>query len=327
MKKTICLMIALLLLCGCDTVIPENTSKDSENIATSYSFEFTEKETDADYQTNGSTYITLGNEDVKITRGGTYILEGTMNDAGIIVEVPEDEDVQLVLNGVKIKSGDFAGIYIIQGDEVKITLAEGTENTISDSSSHTQIDDNDVDALIYSKADLVVNGSGALILESSYSHGIVSKDDLVITGGSYRINVAGQGLSGKDCLKISGGDFDIVSGKDAMKSDNSEDEYRGYVYITGGDFDISTGADAIYAYRLVKIEGGSFMIETTKSSSVDSYKAVKSDGTITISGGNIQIDSADDGIHSDDEITITGGSFIIDSGRSEEHTSELQSRI
>ena len=210
MKKMICLMAFLFLFCGCSTVIADNTDKDNEDVSTAYNLSFNEEDSDASYQINGSTYITLGDSDVNITKGGTYILQGTLTDASVIVEVSKDEDVQLVLNGVTIKAGDFAGIYIIEGDEIMITLAEGTVNTISDSSAYTQIDSNDVDALIYSKADLIINGSGSLVLKSSYNHGIVSKDDLIITGGDYDIETAGQGLSGKDCLMISDGSFSIA---------------------------------------------------------------------------------------------------------------------
>lgn len=304
-------MSFLLLLCGCSTVIVDNSDKDNDDSATAYNLSFNEEDSDASYQINGSTYITLGDSDVNITKGGTYILQGTLTDASVIVEVSKDEDVQLVLNGVTIEAGDFAGIYIVEGDEITITLAEGTVNTISDSSVYTQIDDNDVDALIYSKADLIINGNGSLVLRSSSNHGIVSKDDLIITGGNYDLDVAGQGLSGKDCLMISDGSFSIVSGKDALKSDNSEDEYRGYVYISGGSFNINTGADAIYGYHLVNIEGGTFNIETSKSGSADSYKAIKSEYAITISGGEFNIDSVDDGIHSDGDLTISGGTFNI----------------
>lgn len=306
-------MIALLLLGGCNTVISDNTSyaDDNEEAATAYNLSF--DGSDASYEVNGSTYITLGDEDVKITKAGTYILQGTLNNASIIVEVDKSEDVQLVLDNVTINSGDFAGIYIIEGDEITITLADDSVNTISDSGSYTQIDDNSVDALIYSKADLIINGNGTLILSSAYNHGIVSKDDLIITGGTYDIDVAGQGLSGKDCLLIQDGNFNIVAGKDALKSDNSEDEYRGYIYISGGDFKIYTGADAIYGYNLVNIEGGSFDITTAKSSNADSYKAIKSEYAITISGGDINIDSVDDGIHSNGDVTITGGNLYIES--------------
>ena len=315
MKKTIpvIFLLAVLLLSGCTTVIADNTAKDDDNdeAATAYNLSFSDSETDGSYQINGSTLVELGDEDIRITKGGTYILQGTLNNASIMVEVEKTEDVQLVLNNVTINSGDFAGIYIIEGDEITITLAPESVNTITDSGSYTQIDDNSVDALIYSKADLIINGSGTLNLGSDYNHGIVSKDDLIITGGTFNIDTAGQGLSGKDCLKISDGNFKITSYKDALKSDNSEDEYRGYVYISGGQFDITSYADAIYGYSLVNIEGGSFKIKTVKSNTADSYKAIKSEKQITISGGNFDIDSVDDGIHTDGDITISGGTFSI----------------
>ena len=312
MKKIVLMFTCLLLLCGCNTVISENITDDKENL-TAYNLSFNESDSDPSYQINGSTLITLGNEDIKITKGGTYILEGILEGASIIVDVDKSEDVQLVLNNVTINADDFAGIYIVEGDEITITLAENSVNTISDTGSYVKIDSNSVDALIYSKADLIINGSGTLNLKSEYNHGIVSKDDLIITGGTFNIDVAGQGLSGKDCLMISNGTFNLTTGKDALKSDNSEDEYRGYVNITGGTFTINTGADAIYGYNLVNIKGGSFDITTAKSSNADSYKGIKSEYSITISGGEFKIDSYDDAIHCDTDIVITGGTFEIES--------------
>lgn len=311
MKKLIGLVaVLMLLLTGCDSVIAVYIPED--DTATDYNLEFSESDLDSSYTVNGSSYITLGDEDISITKGGTYILEGTLNGS-IIVDVTKDYSVQLVLNNVTINSGDFAGIYIIEADNVTITLADGSTNTISDSSEYTLIDDNNVDALIYSKADLTINGTGTLVLNSSYNHGIVSKDDLVITGGTYNIDVAGQGLRGKDCVKISDGNFTINSGKDAIKSDNEEDEYRGYVYITGGTFNINSLADGIYGYNMVDIEGGEFSITTSKSSDADSYKGIKSSLYIYINGGTIDINSADDGIHSDGNVYIVDGTIDINS--------------
>ena len=312
MKKLIILLIGLLMLCGCNTVISENTKSNSEASEDAYNLSFSETDQDASYSLNGSTYISLGDEDVKITKGGTYILEGNLSGS-IIVEVSDKEDVQLVLNNVTIQSDDFAGIYIVEGDEITITLADGTNNTISDSSVYTQIDDNEVDALIYSKADLTINGNGTLNLGSDYNHGIVSKDDLIIISGTYNIDVAGQGMRGKDCLKIMDGTFKISSGKDSLKSDNEEDAYRGYIYIAGGSFDISSDADAIYAYSLLEITGGNFNIVTNESTTADSYKGIKSDGEINISGGTFNIDTVDDAIHTDGDITIDNGDITIES--------------
>ena len=305
MRKLLILLLALCLLSGCDAVISEASPQETQEM------DLTVKDTDYGYELNGSTYIELGNEDVSITKGGTYILEGSLNDASVIVEVSKNDTVQLVLNNVEIDGGDFAGIYVIEADKVVISLPEGSTNKISDSSSYSQIDGNDVDGLIFSKADLTIEGKGTLQLSSQYNHGIVSKDDLIIDGGTYLIDVAGKALCGKDCVKIAGGTFDIVSLKDAISSDNEEDENRGYVYISDGNFTIHSAADGIYAYRLLQIDGGSFDITTAKGGSADSYKALKSDMQITLNGGMFKIDTIDDGIHSNGDLLIAGGNFEI----------------
>jgi hypothetical protein len=305
MRKLLIALLAACLLSGCDAVISESPVQDDQEI------DLTIKDTDYGYELNGSTYIELGDEDVSITKGGTYILQGTLTGASVIVEVSKDETVQLVLNDVEIDAGDFAGIYVIEADKAIISLPEGSVNRISDSGVYSQIDGNEVDALIFSKADLTIEGEGTLQLSSEYNHGIVSKDDLIIDNGTYVIDVAGKALSGKDCVKIADGIFTIVSSKDAISSDNEEDENRGYVYIADGDFTITSAADGIYAYRLLQIDGGTFAITTAKGGSADSYKALKSDLQITISDGEFTIDTADDGIHSNGDILIEGGNFAI----------------
>ena len=302
MKKILCLLAALIMLCGCNTVISKKTEEPSSS-STGAS---------ENYSTTSSKKLTLGDEDIKITEGGTYVLEGTLNGS-VIVEVSKEEDVQLVLNGVTINSGDFAGIYIIEGDEITITLNKSTVNKISDSSTYTQIDANEVDALIYSKADLFINGEGQLVLNSSYNHGIVSKDDLIIESGDYSIVVAGVALKGKDLLQINNGTFEINAGKDALKSDNEEDEDRGKIVIENGSFNISCGGDGIYAYRSVEIKNGNFVIKTTENADNTSYKAIKSDFSVIIYNGTFEINSADDGIHSDVDLQINGGTYEIES--------------
>ncbi len=306
--SVICLL-CILLVSGCNTVIFDS-SLNEETQNEEYDLKFKEKEIDASYDPNKSTYIELGDEDITITKHGTYILEGTLNNASVIVDVEKTEDVKLVLNNVTINSNDFAGIYIIEGDEITITLPEGTKNTISDSSSYKTIDSNNVDALIYSKADLIINGKGTLNLKSDFNHGIVSKDDLIICGGNYNIETAGSGLSGKDRLKISDGTFRINTNKDAIKSDNHEEKYRGYVYIRYGTFDITSYGDAIYGYSLVYIDGGNYNIKTINKTN-DSNKAVKSVKQIVVSNGDFEIESNDDGFHCDEDLIINGGTINI----------------
>ena len=307
MKRILTILFTILALTGCSTVISENINSD-----TSSSVVTVGKAKDDSYSVSDSVQVALSDEDVKITKEGTYVLQGTLNGS-VIVEVSDSEDVQLVLDNVTINSGDFAGIYIVEGDEITITLVDGSVNTISDSNTYTQIDDNEVDALIYSKADLIINGEGTLNLNSDYNHGIVSKDDLVIGNGTYNIDVAGVGLKGKDLLQILDGNFKVIAGKDGLKSDNDEDEDRGKVVIENGIFVIESQGDAIYGYRLVEINNGSFTIKTAQNSTMTSYKGIKSDMSVLITGGEFEINTADDSIHSDVDIQVDNGTFDLTS--------------
>lgn len=316
MKKLLIILSVMFILSGCNVVISENTNTDQ---SVDY---ISSNDTDASYSLNGSTYITLGNEDININKAGTYILNGELNGS-IIVEVSDQQKVQLVLDGVTINSDDFAGIYVVEADEVTITVNENTVNTINDSKQYTQIDSNEVDALIYSKADLVINGKGTLNLNSDYNHGIVSKDDLVLSDVTINEDVAGQGLRGKDCVKIASGTYNITSLKDAIKSDNDEDSSRGYVYIASGTFNINSGSDGIYGLNLVTIEGGDFVINTNMDSSSTSAKAIKSDKVVKIEDGSFNINASDDGIHSDQNILISAGDFTIVSSDDAIHGDEL----
>ena len=297
MRKILLLLLLLLPLTACNAVI---SSTDASSTASTIS-------------SDASSYkqtIELGDEDVQITKAGTYTLTGTLNGS-VIVSLSKEDDVNLILEGVTINSGDFAAIYIKEADEAVITLAGNSINILSDSGAYSQIDENEVDALIYSKADLTITGTGRLDLNSTTNHGIISKDDLIIESGTYNIDVAGAGIKGKDLLQIIDGSFNVTSGKDGLKSDNDEDEDRGNVIIENGEFVINSMGDAIYGYRLVEIKNGNFEINTTENTENTSFKAIKSDLSVIISDGTFNIDAADDGIHSDANMQINGGSINI----------------
>ena len=121
---------------------------------------------------------------ITITEEGVYIVSGTLEDGQIIVDASDFDKVQIVLDGVHINCETNAAIYVREADKVFITLAENSSNTLGGGNEYTQIDDNTVDGVIFSKSDLVCNGTGSLTIEADYKHGIVSKDDLVITGGT-----------------------------------------------------------------------------------------------------------------------------------------------
>ena len=136
-------------------------------------------------QTDGST--------VTITKEGTYVLSGSSEDGQVIISADSASKIQLVLNGLTLKNSGSACVLVTQADKVFITLAEGSENTLSDNGQafSTTVDDSNIDGVIFSKDTLTFNGSGALAIQASANHAIVSKDDLKFTGGTYQITSSG----------------------------------------------------------------------------------------------------------------------------------------
>lgn len=215
-----------------------------------------------DTATCSSNAVSVSGGTVTIRDEGTYILSGTLNNGMIIVNADKSDKVQLVLNGVNITSATSAPVYILQADKVFITLAEGCENTLSNGGSFVAIDENNIDAVIFSKEDLTLNGSGALSIASPAGHGIVSKDDLTVEGGSCTITCASHGLAGKDSISITGASLDIASGKDGIHAENNDDAALGFVYIQDGSFIIRAEGDGISAAAKLQIDGGTFDIIT-----------------------------------------------------------------
>jgi hypothetical protein len=223
----------------------------------------------------------------------------------IIIEADKKDKIQLVLDNVDITSGTSAPIYVKKADKVFVTLASGSSNTLSNGGEFVSIDDNNIDAVIFSKSDLTLNGEGNLTIESPAGHGVVSKDDLVITSGTYTITASKHGLSGKDSVRIANGTFDITSGKDGLHSENSDDDTLGFTYICGGDFTINADDDGIHAETDLTITDGNINVEK-------SYEGIEG-LTINISGGDIHVVSSDDGLNaaggSSDSFSFDGGGF------------------
>ena len=302
MKKLAILFLALtMLLCGCtktpaaetqstqpseaDTPTPTQSAGDyfsNRDFETEVAAGAVAIRLDGNTAACDSSAVQIDGSTVTVTAEGTYVLTGSLSDGMIIVDVDKQAKVQLVLGGVSIHSETSAAIYIRQADKVFITLAEGTENTLSNGGSFEAIDDSSIDAALFSKEDVTLNGAGRLTVTSPAGHGLVSKDSLTVTGGTYVISSANHAMTGKDDVAIAGGCFALTAGKDGIHADNTDDETLGLVYITGGTFTIDAADDGIHA-----------------SSSV------------TITGGTYELATGDDGIHAEDTLTVTGGTVNI----------------
>lgn len=259
--------------------------------------EFTDREKSGSYKASEAVKITLNKttatvsgsgakadgSTITITEEGVYIVRGTLEDGQIIVNASDSDKVQIVLDGVHINCETNAAIYVREADKVFITLAENSSNTLGDGNEYTQIDDNTVDSVIFSKSNLVCNGTGSLTIEADYKHGIVSKDDLVITGGTYKIAAADNGITAKDQIKILNGSFDIDAANSAVKAKNTDDAELGNIYIAGGIFTIEAEQDGFHAT-----------------------------GSIVVDDGTITVNSGDDGFHAELDTVIHGGTILVE---------------
>lgn len=237
---------------------------------------FTTRDLDASYSESDSIAIVLnGNSiscnsgnvsvsgsSVAINKEGTYVLSGTLEDGSIVVDADKTDKIQLVLSDVSIHSETSAPIYVRQADKVFVTLAAETQNSLSNGGSFTADGDTNIDAVFFSRDDLTLNGSGLLSITSPGGHGIVSKDSLRVTGGSYALDVSGHGLSGQDEVSIANGIFDIVAGKDGIHAENSEDADAGFVYLENGTYRITAGGDGISASGNCTVVDGDYTITT-----------------------------------------------------------------
>ena len=207
--------------------------------------------------------ISCEGTDISIASAGTYVFEGNLNGT-ITVNAGEKAKVRLVLNGFEITSSDGPAIRILESDRVTISLEEGTKNVVTDSETYS---DETFSAALYSKADLIFNGTGKLKVNANHADAIASKDDLRIVSGTYVINAVDDGLVGKDRLKIKDGTFSVTSGGDALKTTNTEKADRGFVYIENGTFKLTSGDESIDAATSIRIDDGDFTILTGDGSS------------------------------------------------------------
>ena len=167
-------------------------------------------------QSNGSG-VSINNATVTISKEGCYLISGELEDGQIIVDAGDSDKVQLVLDNASIHCSTGSAILVRNADKVKVTLAADSENELSDGTEY-QTDDDNPDAALFSKDDLVINGSGSLTVQGNYKHGIAGNDDLVITGGRLTVNSLSHALRGKDSVAILDGTFVLTSQKDGIQA-------------------------------------------------------------------------------------------------------------
>ena len=320
-------VLSLILSAGCTAAGPAQESAPAETVDTSDPAESQETSivstaagtitadsvfTDRDLEQTAdlSQAIVLDvedNQEITISKEGIYLLSGTASEYTVRVEASKEAKVQLVLDGLDVTNTDFPVIYGVSADKVFITTTD-SNNTLEVTGAFRDDGDTGTDAVIFSKDDLVLNGTGTLNIVSS-DNGISSKDDLKITGGTLNITSAADALEAHDSVAIADGDITIHTPKDGIHSEDDEDDTVGYVYIGGGTLNIEAGDDAVHATTVLQIDGGTLDIQA--------HEALEAT-VVEINGGDIAIQASDDGINAGQKskaytplIEINGGTLQI----------------
>ena len=231
-------------------------------------------------------------------RGTSTLADGANGNQTAAVDIPGD----LTING--------PGTLQITGNAKHGMNVEGTMTV---NSGTIRILDTDSDG-IHGSSDLIWNG-GTLDIVSAGSDGLDFSGTIAISNGNLTINTiteSQRSIKVTNLFNMTGGTLQLnVNGNDCKGIKGDAD-----INISGGTIDVQvsgTGSHAISSDTDVVI-GGTADI-TVVSSSQDG-KCIKSDGTVHVNGGILELTHSGDiskGITATGDVTITGGDITITS--------------
>lgn len=350
--------LSISALSGCSSQSTDNTEESaettalSETVMKSWSFDegdyYTETEADTTITLNGTNAEINGNGaelndgNIVISSSGVYELTGSFTGS-ITVSTDKDSEVQILLNNADITSTDGPAIYVEQCGKTIVSTTENSVNNLTDSAEYTLSDGEDEpDAALFSKDDMVLNGIGTLNITANYNDGIKGKDNLIITGGTINVTAVDDGITGRDILAVTEADINVDCGGDAFKTTNSEESDKGELYIEGGTIKLSADGDGMDSANAIYFNNGDVTVNTgdgaesvskkytgefkrndtfdmdnetdDSTDTASSQKGIKAENIISVSGGVLTTDTADDSIHSNDAAYISGGNLTVSSG-------------
>lgn len=265
-KPRINVFIALILLCllsGC--VFPEITTSSSKDNVGVYSLSQSLIPYNIDATINLSTKraddegdrVAFVEDEVLITVGGNYCIEGSMDNGQLRVFAP-DEPITLILNGATINCAELAPIYVEAASSVEIYVADSTVNTItfSDISEYekeleaTQESSTDKFAefqrsAIMAQCKLTICGSGILNVNGYLNNGIQSTSTIEFKDVNLRLMATYNGIKSSSSITVDSGTYDIVTVGDSIQAGEN-------FIIKSGTFAITTGEGSALTEKKVK---------------------------------------------------------------------------
>jgi hypothetical protein len=249
--------------------------------------------------------VSISGKIATITASGNYIVDGTINEGQILVNIPDitadAEAVDMTLSNVTMTNSTMPCIYSQSTDKLKLNV-EGT-NTLTDTASAAYAN---MDGCIYALTDLTItkNSTGTLNVTSSLNKGIYSDKDLKINGGTVNVNTDVDDLSdadalvGDNTLSIDGATITVDSSADGLKSKGENIE------IVSGNIEVKAGNDAVQASTSIDISGGTIVAGGDRGFRLDTA------GLLNITGGDIIATATDYALYN----AATSGAAIDMSG-------------
>lgn len=294
-------------------------------------------------ETNSATFSGEGavysDGQLLIRKAGNYYITGTLSEGQIRIKVGDTEKVKLILAGVSLSNSKDGCIYAESGDKVVLTLAAGTVNVLKDTDSSVKNDaDQRAPAALYGCCSLTVNGKGTLKVSSSYNNAIGTKKTLKIVGGIIDVTAENNGLKGNNAVVITGGEIRANVKGDGIKTEETENSEKGYVYISGGKLNVTAVSDGINGSLCVYFVGGETEITTTgttvstgstgtgtggfrpggwggSSSNPPDSKGIKAGNVLKIAGGSVTVSSTGHSVHSAGNVYVSDGQLVTTSSK------------
>ncbi|WP_314393964.1 carbohydrate-binding domain-containing protein [uncultured Abiotrophia sp.] len=227
----------------------------------------------------------FSDQTLTITQTGTYVLTGSGKNIKLVVEAADTDQVHLVFQNLTLE-GEGTLLQINKAQEVVISLAEGSQNALTESQAS---DDEEVKATIHSQVPLTLNGTGNLTLTALTKNALEVEDDLKVLGGTYTVKAANHGFKAEGALDIEAATLTIEAGKDGLHAEHDETTERANISLNPTQLSIAAIEDGVDAGNELTIKGGTI----TVSQSEEGLEA----RVIRQLGGDVTIKSSDDGVN------------------------------
>lgn len=219
------------------------------------------------------------------------VAEGKCTDGSLRIEA--DTTCTLVLDNLELSSSESAVVCFPMKQKVSIELSKGSNNILDDAASRKK-DDESINGCLYGKGTLTFTGKGALTVTGNFRHGIVSSKNISVEGSHLIINKVIKNGIHCDKFTLKDGQIDLHLQNDASKGIKTKEELV-----------IKSGV----------IEGEAIGNITNEDGDLSYSSLLKSDGTMTISGGRLTLKQYGDGgrcISVDKDLTMTAGTMNLE---------------